>query len=526
MAKFEIYTLSNLAERLDKIASENRYDQVSRNIHDVFSKRAAKDPSATVTSEDIKQTFSIFASMNTQSRFRDYFPEIFVTATEADPQGESMFSRDNIPAESHRELAFEPVQDETSHIKETSLEKLKETVEASVNFPEYRYNGFTKIQKYGNSGFANWTVAFNTGHGIANVNVPVVVVDGYANTPSKFVTASGELRDFNKEEISSYAKSYVETRIRAEQSSGLASLGSQTVVAQEYPTEEPAESREDHSISLNYSVPMDAQFEATFDSSQHSLIEAIETARQEAMSKINNSPDGKLNLSVQINYSGALDFKDQDVVNTPEHPMGELVDPIDPMGEIIDPQMGHVMEGEPVIEGVEVYPMTERPEENFDGVITFNASRKVRGGIRVATIMVRVANGEAEAQAFYGDGQAHQLTGNNLNNFLEKEITVEAADTDDGGVEAFSDAFLADASLNELRKELKASVDGGNMARATSCIRIISSKFSPEATGRAMSDFIAWNKDVKASRKTQLTWDEDNDPNYSGYLKSHDIHFS
>ena len=494
MAKFQIYKLSDLNERLRKIASANRYDQVSRNIHGVFGKRAEMNPGATVTSEDIKQTFSTFASMNTKSNFRDYFPEVFLTASEVVNENrtvnESMFSRDNTPAEAHREMALEPVIDKEDQIKGASLERLKEIVEASIDFPEYKYGGFTKIQKYGNSGFANWVVSFNTGHGVASVGVPVVVVDGYPNTPDKFVTASGDIKDFNKQEILSYSKAYVSKEARAEQSSGLQQLGSQTTIAQQI-LEAPAEATESHNVSLNYSVPMDAQFSAKFDSSQQALMQAIELARAEALSKLDGNGEGVLNLSVQINYSGALDLCEHEgeIVNTPEHPMGEMV----------DPQMGHEMFGEPVIEGIEVYPIEDHPTEDYNGVITFNATNRVPGGVRVATLMVRVANGEAEAQAFYGDGEVHKLSGDNLNNFLQKEITTEAGGDEDGGVEAFSDAFLVNASLNELRKEMKFSIDSGNTNRANACMKVIAARVDGGALSSVMGEYLEWTKEASTS---------------------------
>jgi hypothetical protein len=132
-------------------------------------------------------------------------------------------------ADDYRPMALEYQPDAVEEIKKASLEKVRKVAESSLTFPDYKFAGYTKVENYGNSGFASWTVAFNTGKGMASINVPVVVVDGYAHAPIKFYSASGE-GEFSKDGLSNFAKSYRGDRLVASQTSGLKQIGLQSSI--------------------------------------------------------------------------------------------------------------------------------------------------------------------------------------------------------------------------------------------------------------------------------------------------------
>jgi hypothetical protein len=521
MAKFKVYKVSDIVGKLEKISSEDRYDQVTRNVHNFFEKKMASNSNMLVSSDDIKNTFSTFATMNPQSNFRDHFPEVFAAevAPEAKAQDgryESTFGREEVLADDYRPMALEYQPDAVEEIKKASLEKVRKVAESSLTFPDYKFAGYTKVENYGNSGFASWTVAFNTGKGMASINVPVVVVDGYAHAPIKFYSASGE-GEFSKDGLSNFAKSYRGDRLVASQTSGLKQIGLQSSIQIEAQVGTPVgiggvdetEGSENSNVSLSYSVPMNAEFEAKIDGIQQNLVAAIDVARQEALSKIrssDNSPNKSLSVNMQISYSGALDFNEVDGATASE--ASEVP------GEI-----------EVEVPGAEMIKETAVPED-FDGVIAFNAVGKTLGGIRVATIPVRVRGGVATAEAFYGDGDVHPLSAQNLSSFLLKEVATTEAEESTDEVSAYADAFLASASYNELRKEMKDSIDKSRTKRANACLYAIANKFGADAAANAMNDYSAWSDAKTNGVKAEITWDNNVDDAYNGTINTSSIYFN
>lgn len=525
MAKFKVYKVSDIVGKLEKISSEERYDQVARNVHNFFEKKMASNKNMLVSSDDIKNTFSTFATMNPQSNFRDHFPEVFAAevAPEAPAQDgrfESPFSREEVLADDYRPMALEYQPDAVEEIKQASLEKVRKVAESSLTFPDYKFAGYTKVENYGNSGFASWTVAFNTGKGMASINVPVVVVDGYAHAPIKFYSASGE-GEFSKDGLSNFAKSYRGDRLVATQTSGLKQIGLQSSIQIEAQSQTPigmggaddSEGSENSNVSLSYSVPMNAEFEAKIDGIQQNLVAAIDVARQEALSKIrssDNSPNKNLSVNMQISYSGALDFNETD--GTTDSEVAEGVSEVP--GEI-----------EVEVPGAEMVKETSTPED-FDGVIAFNAVGKTLGGIRVATIPVRVRGGVATAEAFYGDGDVHPLSAKNLSDFLTQEIPVTEVEESTDEVSAYADAFLASASYNELRKEMKESIDKSRTKRANACLYAIANKFGADAAANAMNDYSSWSDAKTKGVKAEITWDNNVDDAYNGTINTSSIYFN
>jgi hypothetical protein len=526
MAKFKIYNVSDLVGKLEKISSSERHDQVTRNVHEFFEKKMASNKNTLVSSDDIKNIFSTFASMNSQSNFRDHFPEVFasdesIVAPAQEARFENPFSREEVLADDYRPMAIEYQPNGVEEIKNASLEKVRKIADSTLTFPEYKFAGYTKVENYGNSGFASWTVAFNTGKGTASINVPVVVVDGYAHAPIKFYSASGE-GEFSKDGLSDFSKSFRGDRLVASQNSGLKQIGLQSSIqieANALPgipgAYDDSEGSENSNVSLSYSVPMNAEFEARIDSVQKNLVDAIDIARQEAISKIrssDNSANKNLSVNMQISYSGALDFNETDSI-----PEGGLGDggACEIPGEI-----------EVEVPGAEMVKETSAPED-FDGVIAFNAVGKSLSGIRVATIPVRVRGKVASAEAFYGDGEVHNLDAKTLSEFLTKEVVeVEKAEEATDDVHAYADAFLTSASYNELRKEMKDSIDKNRTKRANACLYAIANKFGADAAANAMSDYSEWSSAKTQGKTTQITWDNSVDDSYNGTMNTSSIYFN
>jgi hypothetical protein len=254
---------------------------------------------------------------------------------------------------------------------------------------------------------------------------------------------------------------------------------------------------------------MNAEFEAKIDGIQQNLVAAIDVARQEALSKIrssDNSPNKSLSVNMQISYSGALDFNEVDGATASE--ASEVP------GEI-----------EVEVPGAEMIKETAVPED-FDGVIAFNAVGKTLGGIRVATIPVRVRGGVATAEAFYGDGDVHPLSAQNLSSFLLKEVATTEAEESTDEVSAYADAFLASASYNELRKEMKDSIDKSRTKRANACLYAIANKFGADAAANAMNDYSAWSDAKTNGVKAEITWDNNVDDAYNGTINTSSIYFN
>lgn len=473
MAQLKLFSISELVNRLSKVADENRYDQVARNVHAIFEARMQNSPEGIVSSADLKKVYSTFAGMDTQSKFRDYFEDIFKEETAAAENG-LVFSRDNSFSEEFRPTTLEYTPNIDDQIKAASLTEIQKVISGTVVNPQYRYQGFTNVANVG--GFANWTVAFETGHGVAEIAVPVIVTEEAAHAPNQFSSGEGT-HAFNKETLANFARAYSGARLRAASKSGLEYLGTQSLIPIEQfvtdiNTDEPIEV-----TAGGGSTPIDERLTATVDGMQKSTFDAIERARVAATNKLTKDSAGNaVPNNVQIAYAGSVRFEDM-----------------------------------------------PNDEENFNGVVAFNASRKTRFGTRTITIPVEIRGNVHVADVFVDQSQvSHNLNATAVDVALgENGTEADAADA-----EAFGDAFLASmASYKQLCDEMKASIYNGNLKRASAVIKAIANRFDDAVVKNAMDDYLEYVKDA-ASKKTAkkvTDWHTEIDDHYTGSIKSSSI---
>ncbi len=471
MAQLKVFSISELVDRLSKVAEVNRYDQVSRNVHAIFESKMKNNPDAVVNSSDLKGVYSTFAGMNPQSDFRNYFDDVFKTETAEAKPNEMVFGRDNSFSADIRPSVVEIPVDMDATIRDASLVEIKNVVAGIVENPQYKFQGFSKVANVG--GFANWKVSFETGHGIAEIGVPVIITDEAAYAPNKFSSATGS-HDFNKETLKDFSRSYIGDRAVAAGKSSIQSLGTLSII----PTEQfvdDVDSSEPLNISLAMDMtPIDESLTASVDGMDKSTFAAIEGARQAVMSKLSLDASGnKKTSNLQLAYAGAVRFEDM-----------------------------------------------PNDTETFNGVIAFNASRKNRFGSNNVTIPVEVRGQLQVANTFMDSSQnPHELNATTVDLALGASDAVE--------IESFSDAFLASvASYSELSREMKESIYNGNMKRANSVIKAITNRFEDSVVKNAMNDYIEYVKDAaekKAGPRIEKDWHTEMDDSYTGTINSSSV---
>ena len=521
MSSFKLFKIADLVSRLGQVAKANRFDQVSRNIHALYEGRMSQNPNGFVSSDDLKQAYSNFCGLNVESNFKNHFADVFdAPKAAAVTKDETVFGRDAFTEERGALETVAASQDEIESIKESSLARIKEVVASTVTLPEYFFVGYTKIAKMGNSGLANWKVSFPTAKGLATINIPVPVVDGFAHEPKSFFTSAGTNLPFKTASIVNFAKSYTgfERKIAA-QKSGMTMLGTQSLI----PTAQIQEQdgSENTNISMNFSIPINEDTESSLNNIQNKIQDAIEKARVELEERLHeadeagvpsNSPSS-VNLSLSINYSGAMAISDEEPgleSNGGAEPFPGQDDEVEsgefeyfPQDSQASGEARFDEDGNLVIVE-EASPMIGPVP--FQGVIAFNISKKTANGLKVATVPVEVSkDGSMKIESFYDNaGNVRVMTAQAIADFF---TDTQSASTDDSEQDAFSSAFLSsDASLNELRKEMKLGIDGGNLSRANACLSVIAGRFGEDEVQQATREYFQWIDDVRNKRQTKIAW--------------------
>lgn len=441
MANFKFFNISELVGRLAKAADENRYDQVTRNVHRIFEAKATASPEAVVSSSELEKVYSSFSGLDPESRFRDYFEDVFKTETADGQKSGLIFSRDNTFNEDFRPTAIEYQPKMEDQIKAASLVEVQNVIAGSVDNPQYRFKGITRVADTG--GFANWSVSFETGHGVAEIDVPVILTEEAAYAPKKFTSANGAF-SFTKEGVSSFAKSYFGSKAKASSTSGLQYLGTQSMIPSEMFVSDVDATPALEVTSLGGAMPMDESTTASIDGMEQSSINAVVAARKAALEKLSVDSRGKaVANNIQLVYAGSVRFED-----------------------------------------------LPNDEKNFNGVVAFNASKKTRFGIRSITIPVEVKGSVHVADSFIDQTQtAHPLNATSVTDFF-----VAAGEQTEGDVAeetAFNDAFLASrASYADLRTEIKNAIESKNMARANAAVTAVANRFDDQALRVAMDDYL------------------------------------
>jgi hypothetical protein len=479
MAQLKLFSISELVGRLSQASAENRYDQVVRNVHAIFEDKMQKSPDSVVSSQDLLNVYSTFAGMDSQSRFRDYFEDVFqspVTASEQAPENGLVFSRDNTLSDDYRPTAIEVTQSFEQQVKDASLNEIKSVIAGVVDRPQFSYQGYTKVANVG--GFANWKVAFETGHGVAEIAVPVIITDDAAHAPKAFNAVDGK-HEFTPDGVKSFARNYLGDRRVAGGQSGLDYLGDMAFIPLSQIVDE-VDSREPLTVSIASDfTPIDETLTAKLEETEQSTVEAIAAARQAALEKVSKDARGnKINSNLQITYAGSIRFEDM-----------------------------------------------PNDAKNFNGVVAFNATHKGKFGTKTITIPVEVKGNVRTAETFVDQSNTtYELNADSINSFF----AAAGEEQDPADVEAFGDAFLASvASYTELTREMKDSIYNGNLKRANACIKAISNRFDDETLKNAMADYLEYVKDAHVKRNglepKKADWHTEMNDQYDGSIKSSSI---
>ena len=465
----KVFTIAELNERLEKVASANRYDAVAGTMRDIF---ASKNPQQLVTSSEFAGMFSKVANLNKQSDFRFHFSDVFegntpgVTPSKTPHEGVGATSRLAGFEEDFRPSPIEVTHSDSDKIKNASLKAISSVLEKTVDNPQYHFNEFVEVAGYGkNSGFASWTVAFNTKKGMAQISVPTPVVDGVVETPSVFYASAGKAIRFDKENIQKFAQSYVGTIKQATTGSGVETLGGTSIITDRQNLGEAPQQHMDISFGFGAEVSPDLGAVSATAYDKKKMIAAIETARKFVESKV-----GK---NVALQYSASVETEDK------KH------------------------------------------------IVAFNISKNTTSGTKIATIPVEVDGLKCSAEAFYGsDQQAHALD----RQTLATHFSVSAAELDKPSLEAFTDPFLTtDASFVQLKEELKHAAYASRTDTAKSILFAIGNRFGDESLANAMDDFKSWTTEameVKAGRKSKPKEIVEREAAFEGSIKSSSILFN
>ena len=462
---YKIFRISELVKRLENMSKHERYDNVIRTIHEIYENRMLKNPTAFVNSDELKQTFSSLSNLNNKSEFRAYFTDIFPTNVQPEPKVDDAFRHAGYE-ENFRPSPIEVTKTDEQVIREASLNAIQKIASSKIlSNPQYHFHEFVRVASEGkNSGIALCTIGFNTPKGETNIQVPVVVVEGNVQNPTSFyVKGSYKPFAFTREFLKTYSSTYSPAfREVSTELSGAETIGTYSMITDHQDIKEASvmegDAIENSNISVGYSIPIDECLTAQMGEAQQGIMEAIDKARKTAENKMNRGMNGEImNLDLQISYSGYMNSEGETTTEIPE----------------------------------------ERP---VDGIIAFNASQKTKNGLKTITIPVDVNGNIFAASTFHTrTGGRHELNANAIVEYFADEK--EPANEDTPESDTFSEAFLVSGStLNEIRREMKASIDSDNLGRAAVCLKVIAKKFGNEAFKTASYEFIQFVQEATDSK--------------------------
>ncbi len=477
MSNNKIFAIGDLVKRLNQIASENRYDQVSRSIQEVYEKRMDKNPNLTVSAAEIREVWSEVSNLNPNSDFRDKLSEAFegstISITESSPFKTEKSARIAGWEEDFRPTPIESAsKSEEEIIKDASFSLLKKVATGNITNPQYHFGQFVGIAKAGpNSGVALWTLAFNTKMGIATVSVPVNVIAGKVQTPEIFYpTGAKKGIAYTAENLKQFAATYDPGyRKPLTELTGFEQIGQSTIINEhqdikEASLEEQETIKENNNIQLSYTVPIDESLTSNIGHVEAAFNKAINTARSYVEQKVRTSGKQSMNINMQISYSGALGLDGQEI---------------------------------------------DQSSKNPTGVFAFNASQKTRNGLKTITIPVVLANDQMEAPTFYTENGSQPLNASNVMNYFSNENIEVNPQTSSEPTEAFTEAFTAflkyHATYGQIMEEIKGSIKDGEFVKAASYLEIINNRFGGEALKKASEDYISFVKQASNERRTEQT---------------------
>lgn len=465
----KVFTIAELNARLEKVASANRYDAVSGTMRDFF---ANKNPQDLVTSSEFAKTFSKVANLNKASDFRFHFSDVFegntpgITPSKTPHENVGATSRLAGYEEDFRPSPIEVVTTSSDKIKSASLKAISSVLDGVVDNPQYHFNEFVEVAGYGkNSGFASWTVGFNTSRGAAQISVPTPVVDGIVETPSVFYASNGKAIRFDGENIQKFAKSYVGSLKQATIGSGIETLGGTSIITDRQNLKESAPEKLEISFGFGASIGEDTGAVNATAYDKKKMVVAIEIARKFIESKV-----GK---NISLKYTAGVETEDK------KH------------------------------------------------IIAFNVSRNTTDGLKTATIPVEVDGMTCVAEAFYGSDQsAHSLDSQSLAAHFSTSAAELDKPSLEAFTDPF---LTTDASYTQLNQELKHAAFSGKNDTAKSILYAIGNRFGEETLGNAMNDFKAWATEaieVKAGKKEKPKDIIEREAGFEGVMKSSSILFN
>lgn len=466
MSKNKIFAISDLVNRLEKIADTNRYDQISRIMYEVYEKRMEKNPSLTVNASEIINMVSELSNLNPDSNFKIEMSEVFdsnipVTISESSPFRVAGFNED------FRPTPIEVQKSEEEIIKDASFSMIKKVATGSVTNPQYHFGQFVSIPKAGlNSGVALWTVAFNTKRGIATVSIPVNVIAGQVQTPELFYpTGAGKGLTYNPETLKNFASEFTPTdKGPNTELSGFDQIGQSTIISERQDIKEASleDAQENNNISLSYSVPVDESLTSNIGAVEAAFNKALDEARAYVEQRVKSGDKQNLNVNIDISYSGALG-----------------------------------------LDGGEI----DQSDQNVEGVFAFNASQKTRNGLKTITIPVVLANSQMQAPAFYTENGPQPLNAGAIANYFASENIESRPQTSSEPTEAFTEAFTAyfknHATYGEIVNEIKGCIRDGNFVKAASYLTIINDRFGTNALKKASDEYITFVKLASDERRQE-----------------------
>jgi hypothetical protein len=453
MKTLKFFAVRDLAKRLAGAADRNRYDQVTRVMHEIYEKKLEKDPSQLISNADFKNTFSTIATLNVESNFKELFDDILAEedGKSGSISGDSPFKLSGYDGDDFRPTPISHEETLGEKIMKSSLKPLQRVASAVTVNPQYHYVSFLKVAAAGkDSGVALWTISFNTGKGDAKINVPIRVTAGESFEPEIFYTVDSKLpKPFTSQEIKNYIKNFnASTGQSRTETSGFGNIGSISALTDRHDIKEGKTYTEDDNF-IYTDLGSDLTDESLVSSvssvgiNDSKLMGTVETARAYAASKVNSGAS-----NIQLNFGGVS--------------------------------------------------VTEN-----NTIIAFNASLNTRNGKKIITIPVVVANDELIADNFYSTNGQHDLTIDALNKFIASENTI---DTEESEVDAFSEAFLStNASFDQLIQELKTSVYKNDFLRAKSCLTAIERKFGSAKLGVAAVQFQQFTKEALERKPNNLS---------------------
>lgn len=470
---FKTFAANDLAQRFANVGEKYRYDPVIRNVGGAIERMAQKDPSLTLSSQDILGLYNSFVRLDPSSEFKQVFADLLPTEDVAPAEQRNAFDRARVPYnEGVRDIANVEAQAIEVDEWETAIEAPVKTLIPGIEKfnPELIQNSalhdpklveagsvLVKTQletigcsdvraalKHGVQGCLLYLASFPTTRGTIHMNVPIAIsAEGQPEVPDLFADVTGD-------------------RVYAFNAVGLEAM-----------INDMAEIREDIAAKkagrIRTTMATDTVRDPANMGTTNIEVDEVDTyVEQVAPKKLNQ-------ISPELADVEAI--LEDAIIRKASRYSDKVI------------RIGHDLVGE------ELRRVGYKADTRFVGDhvrgMTFDATLWTKRGKVEISVPVEVADGNVLFPSVYVDdnGDLNRLNSASIEAMLDKEELVE--------VPRYT-AALVDMDYNSLRKIIHTATFDRKHNVAREALHLINDKFGEDAHKAAIADYQLWIEEATA----------------------------